>query len=165
MSTDAELTAYFKKFRKPLRSWMRNKANIPLMWIDDLSMEVFLRLMKYPADSVGNPAGYLFRIATNVCNEWRERSRNANPHSEEWLDALIDEGFEQEIEDESVQRLWRARVEQLLTKRQQMILWQHIDGLTYKQIAAKNGLTYRIVLRDLTRAYTTLRMSKNENRD
>jgi DNA-directed RNA polymerase specialized sigma24 family protein len=31
------------------------------------------------------------------------------------------------------------------------------DGLTYKQIAERKNLTYRIVLRDLTRAYAALR--------
>ena len=33
------------------------------------------------------------------------------------------------------------------------------NGLTYKQIAQQLGLTYRIVLRNLTAAYSTLRMN------
>ena len=42
--------------------------------------------------------------------------------------------------------------------RQREFLLMHVnDGLTYKQIAEQRGLTYRIVLRDLTRAYAALR--------
>ncbi len=157
---------WHRKWYKPIRSWLRNSQHVPTMDVDDLASETFLRVLRYSNDSmVDCPNGYLFKIALNVANEWRERSRIKRPHSDEWLDTLIDEGFEKDLEDKSVQRMWRERVGQLLTPRQQTILWDHIDGLTYKKIAAKHGLTYRIVLRDLTRAYTTLRMSKNENRD
>ena len=46
-----------------------------------------------------------------------------------------------------------------LPPRQREVLLLHVnEGLTYKQIAQQRGLTYRIVLRDLTRAYSTLRM-------
>jgi DNA-directed RNA polymerase specialized sigma24 family protein len=45
-----------------------------------------------------------------------------------------------------------------LPRRQRDLLLLHVDGgLTYQQIAQHRGLTYRIVLRDLTRAYSTLR--------
>jgi DNA-directed RNA polymerase specialized sigma24 family protein len=39
------------------------------------------------------------------------------------------------------------------------VLLLHVnEGLTYKQIADRLGITYRIVLRDLTYAYGALRM-------
>ena len=57
--------------------------------IDDLAQEVFLRLLRYSDDiAVDNPQGYLFRIAANVANEWRERSRVRKPHDDSWLEEL-----------------------------------------------------------------------------
>ena len=37
------------------------------------------------------------------------------------------------------------------------------EGLTYKQIAERQGLTYRVILRDLTRAYSQLRMQLKQD--
>ena len=46
-----------------------------------------------------------------------------------------------------------------LPKRQREVLLLHVnEGLTYKEIADRLNVTYRIVLRDLTRAYASLRM-------
>ena len=46
-----------------------------------------------------------------------------------------------------------------MPERQRQVLLLHVnEGLTYKQIADRLGVTYRIVLRDLTRAYASLRM-------
>ena len=47
-----------------------------------------------------------------------------------------------------------------LPPRQRSVLVDHVErGLSYKQIARERGLTERIVLRDLTRAYATLRIN------
>ena len=57
--------------------------------MDDLAQEVFLRLLRYSDEvAVENPQGYLFRIAANVANEWRDRSRVRQPHDRSWLDEL-----------------------------------------------------------------------------
>ena len=51
------------------------------------------------------------------------------------------------------------RVVSTLPKQQRDVLLLHVnEGLTYKQIADRLGITYRIVLQDLTRAYGALRM-------
>ena len=53
----------------------------------------------------------------------------------------------------------RALAVDKLPKRQREVLLLHVnEGLTYKEIADRLNVTYRIVLRDLTRAYATLRM-------
>jgi len=47
----------------------------------------------------------------------------------------------------------------MLPPRQRAMLLDHVDhNLTYHEIARNRGLTERIVLKDLTRAYSTLRM-------
>jgi RNA polymerase sigma factor (sigma-70 family) len=152
---------WFDAWRKPLCAWLRRRASVPAADIDDLAQEVFLRLLRYSADtSVENPQGYLFRIAANVANEWRERARVRHPHDNAWLDDLqVDASKQPEnaTRTDDRDRLVQAAV-QLLPPRQREILLLHVnDGLTYKQIAQAKGLTYRIVLRDLTKAYSSLR--------
>jgi RNA polymerase sigma factor (sigma-70 family) len=162
-SRDSRLVEWFGKWRKPIRSWLRNRASVPPGDIDDLAQEVFLRLLRYSDDvAVDNPQGYLFRIAANVANEWRERSRVRKPHDDSWLEELQIEAcdepenaFARSRANEYVQ----AAVDRLPARQREVLLLHVNEGLTYKQIAQQRGLTYRIVLRDLTRAYSTLRMS------
>jgi RNA polymerase sigma factor (sigma-70 family) len=158
---DERLIVWFQKWRKPIRSWLRNRASIPTGDIDDLAQEVFLRLLRYSDDIiVDNPQGYLFRIAANVANEYRERSRIRKPHDNTWLDDLLDEA-ENEPEHMLEREQMHAHINAVmdtLPPRQRHILLLHVnDKLTYKQIAQQLGLTYRIVLRDLTKAYSTIR--------
>jgi RNA polymerase sigma factor (sigma-70 family) len=159
---DGRLIEWFGKWRKPIRSWLRNRASVPPGDIDDLAQEVFLRLLRYSDDiAVDNPQGYLFRIAANVANEWRERSRIRKPHDDSWLEELqIDSGDEPEnaFARSRATEYVQAAVDRLPPRQREVLLLHVNEGLTYKQIAQQRGLTYRIVLRDLTRAYSTLRM-------
>lgn len=134
---------------------------MPAAELDDLAQEVFVRLLRYSEKTtVENPLGYLLRIAGNVASEWRERARVAKPHEQEWLDDLLIES-EQEPEnsvcqartDESVKKA----VDKLPTRQRQVLLLRVNEGLTYKQIATRLELSPRIVLRDLSRAYSHLR--------
>ena len=51
---------------------------------------------------------------------------------------------------------------QRLPPRQREVLLLHVnEGLTYKQITDRLGLSPRVVLRDLTRAYSQLRSQLN----
>jgi RNA polymerase sigma factor (sigma-70 family) len=159
---DGRLIEWFGKWRKPIRSWLRNRASVPPGDIDDLAQEVFLRLLRYSDDiAVDNPQGYLFRIAANVANEWRERSRVRKPHDDSWLEELqIESGDEPEnaFARNRANEYVQAAVDRLPPRQREVLLLHVNEGLTYKQIAQQRGLTYRIVLRDLTRAYSTLRM-------
>lgn len=159
-TTQSQLVEWFEKWRKPIRSWFRGRLSVPPGDIDDLAQEVFMRLLRYPDAAVENPQGYLFRIAANVASEWRDRSRFKKPHDSEWLDNLVLDSEEQPEEVfERVQ--WSDHVEAMVNElppRQRMVLLKHVnEEMTYKKIAEECGLTYRIVLRDLTKAYSTLR--------
>jgi len=159
---DGRLIEWFGKWRKPIRSWLRNRASVPPGDIDDLAQEVFLRLLRYSDDvAIDNPQGYLFRIAANVANEWRERSRVRRPHDDSWLEELqIESGEEPEnaFARTRTNEYVQAAVDRLPPRQREVLLLHVNEGLTYKQIAQQRGLTYRIVLRDLTRAYSQLRM-------
>lgn len=159
---NGRLTLWFDRWRKPIRSWFTSRASVPRAEVDDLAQEVFLRLLRYSDDvAVDNPQGYLFRIAANVANEWRDRSRVRQPHDRSWLDELqIDPADQPDntVFQNRVSKHLQTAVDRL-PKRQREVLLLHVnEGLTYKEIADRLNVTYRIVLRDLTRAYATLRM-------
>ena len=153
---------WFKEWRKPVRHWLSRRASVPAAELDDLAQEVFLRLLRYSEKTaVENPLGYLLRIAGNVASEWRERARVAKPHDQEWLDDLLIEPDKepensvcQARTDESVQ----AAVDKLPFRQKQVLLLRVNEGLTYKEIAERLQLSPRVVLRDLSRAYSQLRM-------
>ena len=129
--------------------------------LDDVAQEAFLRLMRYSDDTlIEHPQTYLFRIASNVASEWRERARNSRPHEDSWLDDLqVEPSDEPEnlvartVVNESV----RAAVERLPQRQRQVLLLHITEELTYTQIAKQLNLTRRMVRRDLASAYAQLR--------
>jgi RNA polymerase sigma factor (sigma-70 family) len=152
----------FGRWGNPIRSWFTSRDASPKSGVDDLAQEVFDRLRRYGDDvAVDNPQGYLFRIAANVASEWRERSLPRAANDRGWIDQLQVDPI-----DHRDHAAFQARVSKhmqaavnTLPKRQRDVLLLHVnEGLTYKQIADRLGITYRIVLRDLTRAYGALRM-------
>jgi len=158
----------YRKWFKPVRSWVR-KHNVPPIWIDDIAQEVFLKLLRYNPDmeTETNLAGYVFRTASNVVNEWMERSFLKKPHdsadSDEVGEMMGSSGPAEEILE---QRQVIQQIELAMSKiegRRLLILMLHVyDDMTYKDIAKELGLTYRIVLRELVKAYDQLR---EETRD
>jgi RNA polymerase sigma-70 factor (ECF subfamily) len=159
---NGRIGSWFGRWRKPLRGWLSSRAAVPSSEVDDLAQEVFLRLLRYSDDiAVENPQGYLFRIAANVANEWRDRSRVSLPHDRSWLDELQIDPSDQPDNAAFQHRVSKhlQNVVARLPARQRQVLLLHVnEGLTYKQIADRLGVTYRIVLRDLTRAYASLRL-------
>jgi RNA polymerase sigma factor (sigma-70 family) len=149
----------FAKWHKPVRTWLRKRCGATAVDLDDLAQEVFIRMLRYPNAQITNAPSYIFKIAANVVGEWRVLHRVNKPHDSEWLEALpcshLQAVDEQEICDRNA-RLYEA-IAQLPERRRTILLMHAVEELTYKEIAVKLGLTYRIVLRNLTLSYTFLR--------
>ncbi|GFE84604.1 hypothetical protein GCM10011487_66040 [Steroidobacter agaridevorans] len=152
---------WFKDWRKPVRHWLSRRASVPAAELDDLAQEVFLRLLRYSEKTaVENPLGYLLRIAGNVASEWRERARVSKPHDQEWLEDLLiepDQEPENSVSQAGSDANVQAAVDKLPPRQRQVLLLRVNEGLTYKQIAERLELSPRVVLRDLSRAYSQLR--------
>lgn len=158
---NVRLTEWFESWRGAMRRWLSSRSSIQPADLDDVAQEVFLRLIRYSNDTmVEYPQSYLFRIATNVVNEWHERARNKLPHDEAGLEALQEEPHrepENSMERTLVNKQVQTAVDHL-PPRQRAVLLLHInDELTYKQIAVKLKLSPRIVRRDIANAYMQLR--------
>jgi RNA polymerase sigma-70 factor (ECF subfamily) len=158
---NSRLISWFERWRMPMRRWLASHSSVPAADLDDLAQEAFLRLLRYSDDVlVEHPQTYLFRIAANVANEWRERARNSRPHDDVWLENLqIETGEEPEnaIGRTLVHEHVRAAVQQLPQRQREVLLLHVAEDLTYVQIAERLGLTRRMVKRDLALAYSRLR--------
>ena len=160
-SRNERLTLWFESWRGAMKRWLSSRSSMQSADLDDVAQEVFLRLLRYSDDAVVEyPQSYLFRIATNVVNEWRERARNSLPHDDVWLsDLQIEPEAEPEssVEHDLVNLHVRKAVSRLPPRQRQVLLLHIREDLTYKQIAAKLKLTPRVVRRDIARAYAELR--------
>lgn len=155
----ARIGGWFREWHVPIKRWLQCRCSVAPKDLEDVVQEVFVRLLRYGDDElVRAPQSYLFMIATNVAHEWRERARNRLPHQEAWLEDIEDETplTDAELFDEQQQAAILEAIA-LLPPRAKAIIIYHMHGLTYKTIAKRMGITYRIVLRDLTRAYAQLR--------
>lgn len=159
---DSRLTLWFERWRTPIQRWIASRGSLPASDLDDLVQEVFLRLLRYSDDTpIEYPQTYIFRIASNVASEWRERTKR-RPTDDESCLADIPVDADDEPENVVANALVRTRVQlavDRLPQRQRDVLVLHIhEDLTCPQIAERLGLTRRIVRRDLAHAYAQLRI-------
>src|SRR6185312_8151398 len=114
---------WFRQWRAPLRKFLRGRAAVPAVELDDLAQEVFLRLMRYDrSELVEHPQSYLYKIASNVAAEWSIRWRYARPHDSSWLGDLADgEEPARTFAAEAAEREVRRAIENLSVSQRQML--------------------------------------------
>jgi DNA-directed RNA polymerase specialized sigma24 family protein len=116
--------------------------------VDVLAREVSRRLCAAnDAALLDDPHRHVMRIAAEVEAEWEGRARRPRVGgSSDAIPAPSASGFD----------AIRAAV-LALRQHQRQLLVLHVEGLTYRQIAARHALPPEAVLRELARAYTHLR--------
>jgi len=145
----------FKRWRSPLRKlWFLTESDL-----EDVSQEVFLRLLRYDnLDLIEHPQAYLFRMAANVMGERTMRSQHRHPHDAAWLEDLQ---AESDPESEALRDCAHEQLRKALAglpPRQQEVLRLHFgEGLARAQIAERLAISERSVKRDLISAYGKLR--------
>ena len=116
--------------------------------IDVLAQEVSRRLCTTnDAALLDDPHSHVLRIAAEVETEWEGRARRSR--IDRSTDAIP-------APSASASNAILAAV-LALRQRQRELLLLHVEGLTYRQIAARNGLPDAVVLRELAGAYSSLR--------
>lgn len=161
----ATLTQLYKRWRKPIRQWLNNGGRgLNAADCDDIAQEVFERLLRYDNDVlIGNPQGYLFTIAKNAASEKLELCAYKKPHmpvhlmGTEWSEFIESWTPEDDAERESRARQMNDIISKMPPQRQQVLMMHTKKDLTYKQIAAQADISDRQVLRELCKAYATLR--------
>ena len=154
------LTDWFRQWRSPLRKFLIGKSALPLSELEDVSQEVFLRLLRYDqAELVEHPQAYLFKMASNVAAEWSVRANVRHPHDSHWLtDLLSDDQPEDNAEREASRTEVRRALETLSPRYREILKLQFTEGLGYAEIAERVGATPRTVKRCIQRSYEKLRL-------
>jgi DNA-directed RNA polymerase specialized sigma24 family protein len=123
--------------------------------VDVLAREVSRRLCAAnDAALLDDPHSHVLRIAAEVETEWEGRARRSR--IDRSMDAIP-------APSASASHAIRAAV-LALPQPQRELLMLHVDGLTYRQIAAKKALAPESVLRQLADVYCKLRGTMFERR-
>jgi len=124
----------------------------------DIAQEAYLRLLRVDkAKVIEKPTSYLFRIASNLANEFSMHQRRTPTMVE--LDALEtintesdDHAFEKKLEHRASIRQLETILESLPPTYQAILLMKKRDGFTREEIAEKLGLSVHTVKKYLARA-------------
>ena len=157
--TRRRLADWFRQWHLPLRKFLIRKTAIPTADLEDVSQEVFLRLLRYDqVELVEHPQAYLFKMASNVAAEWSLRARHRQPHESKWLEALwVDGSQEESAARDAVWREIRRALDTLPPRYREVLKLQFSEGLGYAEIAARTGTTARSVKRCVLKSYEKLR--------
>lgn len=125
----------------------------------DVSQEVFLRLLRIPEDRVvEHPKAYLFRVAINVLNDWRADQRMLETRPPADFDKLettrgSEEDYDARKRLEAIDRALRT----LPRHYRATIVLKTRHGLSYREIASHLGVSERMVKRYIVKGYARLR--------
>lgn len=149
---------WFEQFRTAIHSALSSRTRRSAD-IDDLAQEVYLRLLRIPKpELVENPQAYLYKVALNVAEEWRQRAAQRLHHSDDELPVLVAEKDTDDdvrrVEDKDLIHRSLASLSQ--ANRTAVIL--HVrDGMTYEEVGVHMGVTRRTVKRYIANGYAVLR--------
>jgi len=157
--SNRRLTDWFRQWRSPLRKFLSRRGSVASSDVDDISQEVFLRLLRYDqVELVEHPQAYLFKMASNVAAEWSIRARARCPHDSKWLAELLSDDLP---EDAAARTKTQEDVERAINslppRHREILKLQHYEGLGYAEIAARLGTTSRSVKRSVIKSYQKLR--------
>lgn len=157
------LIDWFNQWRSPLRKFLIRRNARSRADVDDISQEVFLRLLRYnQAELVQHPQAYLFKMAANVAAEWSISARARRPHDSKWLADLHGGDLPEDAAARAKAEEEMERAINTLPPRQREVLkLQFYEGLAYAEIAERLGTTPRAVKRSVIKSYQKLRSELN----
>jgi RNA polymerase sigma factor (sigma-70 family) len=127
--------------------------------IHDICQEVYLRLLRFERiEIIQNPQAYLFRIAANVAHDFNLRKRRwvETESQDELADPPDSAPF---ADQEHRSRILAAILAQLPPLPRAALALLAQEDLTYEEIAARLGVSRRVVKRAVARGYALARES------
>lgn len=132
----------------------------------DLTQEALLRMLKYRSSAeIENRRAMLFRIAHNLVLEYRRaqyRHRAARHVSlDDAAPLRMDQPPMESVLDtrRALDQLLNRTLAELPPKCRLAFMLSRFDGLTYSQVAAKMGISVKMVEKHITRALVTCRLA------
>jgi len=126
--------------------------------VADIAQEVFLRILRIKdVTSIRNPEAYLLTVAHNVIKERAvlDRRQSASVDVEDFsvqLETAIESMFDAELDDERATDRLREVLLQLSPKCRAAVSLQFNDGLSYRDIGARLGVSTNMVKKYLSHA-------------
>jgi RNA polymerase sigma factor (sigma-70 family) len=124
---------------------------------DDLAHEALTRFLRVsPATRIATPQAYLRRIATNLLRDRAERASTRLSEVSvplmEGLDHPTEYDQHRELEGRQELAHYTTILRELKPKTLEIFLLSRVDGFTYKEIAAKVGMSVWGVKRQMLKA-------------
>lgn len=115
----------------------------------DLMQDVFVRAAGRPQDTkLRNPGGFLRRVAQNLLIDRARKRKRDNvvllPLEEE-RDAVTAPEQEHELEARDLLRTYEQAVESMPEKTRRVFLMRRVDGLSYREIHERLGISIATV--------------------
>jgi RNA polymerase sigma-70 factor (ECF subfamily) len=141
-----------------LRAALRRRGNTPED-AEDFVQDAFLRFEETPKTGIRRPEGFIARTAFNLAIDGRRRRQRSPIAGPSW--------DEQEFADNSPgpaevldarERLARLRdgLAALSERSRRILLAQRLEGLTYPEIAQREGISVSAVEKQISRAMAFL---------
>jgi RNA polymerase sigma factor (sigma-70 family) len=163
--TDQGIEALYDRYRAELQRFFAGQTRNPHA-VEDLMQELYKRLLEYhPPATLRKPQNYLFRVAWNVLNE-------ANATALQHPRSFSDQGTVDQPVAEHVGNLWledgtrtldtQEKLDRVFKRLQRTdrvaLILQRRDGLSYKAIAERMGVTTHTVKKYIGRALKHFRL-------
>lgn len=155
---NTKVEAWFEEFHGRLLGYLTHRLNIESE-ADDLAQEVFLRLLRLedPA-AVNHPRAFLFRIAANVVDDWRDRHFRVSvlpPDSFDEFESASDPA--QEALAVQRERALERALNRLPQAHRVAVVLKGKHGMSHKEIAERLGVSERMVKRYVIKGYARMR--------
>lgn len=126
---------------------------------EDLAQEVYVRLLRVEQiEHIKEPQAYLYRVASNVAQEWRMRAVHAKPHSDAELESLVAAATPESLLDDAQFKEQLDAALQTMTPMVRAVVYLKLrEDLSHDEIAGHLSITPRMVRRMLTTGYAQLR--------
>lgn len=138
-----------------LMNYIRRRAR-NVSETEDIYQEAMARLARQlqTGELPANPAGYLYRIATNIINDGMRRRQEPMESVDELADSLSCEQPQpdQQLNDQQCLALFVKQLNELPTTTRNIIIMRKLDGKTNVEIARHLGLSAKAVEKQLNRA-------------
>lgn len=155
----SEMERLIRKFRQPLIAFFSRRVS-SVAEAEDMTQEVFLRLMDVPIGSDDTIGAYIFKIAANLVTD-RRRSGGIRQAFAEALSVEIGpsvdtfDPFRIASAREAVGLLW-ASIQLLPEPTRQMFILYAVENIQKQNIAESFGVHHRTVEKHISKAIVLL---------
>lgn len=160
--SDAErkrtVEAWFDQYHHRLLGFLTHELNTEAE-AADLAQEVFLRMLRLDdPEAVHHPRAFLFRVASNVVSDWRDRHRRMKVEAPETFEQMPGPtGPAEALVADARARALEAALRRLPPAQRSALVLRVKHGFTYRDVASHMGVSQRMVKRYVVKGYANLR--------